>query len=43
MTDSTTLLEEFANREYEHGFVTDVEQDTFPSGQFRPRKTNPNG
>ncbi len=32
MTDSTTTLEEFANREYEHGFVTDVEQDTFPPG-----------
>ncbi len=33
MTDSSTkMLEEFADREYEHGFVTDVEQDTFPPG-----------
>ncbi|MCD4749684.1 MAG: Fe-S cluster assembly protein SufB [Thermoanaerobaculales bacterium] len=29
---STKMLEEFANREYEHGFVTDVEQESFPPG-----------
>ncbi len=29
---STKMLEEFANREYEHGFVTDVEQETLPPG-----------
>ena len=32
MNDSTRLLEEFANREYEFGFVTEVEQDTLPPG-----------
>jgi Fe-S cluster assembly protein SufB len=32
MSDQTRLLEEFANREYEFGFVTDVEQDTLPPG-----------
>ncbi len=30
--NSTAILEEFANRDYEHGFVTDVEQDRFPPG-----------
>jgi len=29
---STKMLEEFANREYEHGFVTDIEQETLPPG-----------
>jgi Fe-S cluster assembly protein SufB len=32
MTSSTKMLEEFANRQYEFGFVTDVEQDTLPPG-----------
>jgi len=32
MMSSTDIFEEFAKREYEHGFVTDVEQDTFPPG-----------
>jgi len=32
MTEQTKIIEDFANREYEHGFVTDVEQDTFPPG-----------
>jgi len=32
MSEQTKIIEEFANREYEHGFVTDVEQDTFPPG-----------
>ena len=32
MSDQTKILEEFANREYEFGFVTDVEQDTLPPG-----------
>ncbi len=29
---STALLESFANREYEHGWVTDIESDTLPPG-----------
>lgn len=29
---STALLETFANREYEHGWSTDIESDTFPPG-----------
>ena len=29
---STKMLEEFANREYQFGFVTEVEQDTLPPG-----------
>jgi Fe-S cluster assembly protein SufB len=29
---STAMLEEFANKEYEYGFVTDIEQDTLPPG-----------
>ena len=29
---STQMLEEFAERDYEFGFVTDIEQDTFPPG-----------
>jgi Fe-S cluster assembly protein SufB len=32
MTDQTRIIEEFASREYEHGFVTEVEQDTLPPG-----------
>ncbi len=32
MSEQTKIIEDFANREYEHGFVTDVEQDTFPPG-----------
>jgi len=32
MTTSTKMLEEYANRDYEHGFVTDVEQETLPPG-----------
>ena len=32
MATQDKLIEEFANREYEHGFVTDVEQDTLPPG-----------
>ena len=31
MTESKSI-EELANREYEHGFVTDVAQETFPPG-----------
>mgnify|MGYP007016204408 CR=1 FL=1 len=27
MTTQDKIIEEFANREYEHGFVTDVEQE----------------
>jgi len=32
MTDQTRIIEDFANREYQHGFVTNVEQDTLPPG-----------
>jgi len=32
MSDQSKMIEEFANREYEFGFVTDVEQDTLPPG-----------
>ena len=32
MTNPTRTLEEFANREYEHGFVTAVDQETLPPG-----------
>ena len=42
------LIEDFANREYEHGFVTDVEQETLPPGldeavirQISARKDEP--
>ncbi len=32
MAESTKALEQLANREYEYGFVTDVESDSFPPG-----------
>src|SRR4028118_2362720 len=32
LDQSTALLEQFANREYEHGWSTDIESDTFPIG-----------
>jgi Fe-S cluster assembly protein SufB len=32
MTTPTSTIEEFANREYEHGFVTDIEADAAPPG-----------
>jgi len=32
MSEQTKIIEDFANREYEHGFVTEVEQETFPPG-----------
>jgi len=32
MATQDKLIEEFANREYEHGFVTEVEQETLPPG-----------
>ncbi len=32
MSASTKMLEEFANRKYEFGFTTEVEQDTLPPG-----------
>ncbi len=32
MTSENALLEEFAQREYEHGFVTDIEADAIPAG-----------
>ncbi|HVS63973.1 MAG TPA: Fe-S cluster assembly protein SufB [Thermoanaerobaculia bacterium] len=32
MTTATDTIERFARREYEYGFVTEVEQETFPPG-----------
>ena len=32
MTTATSTIEELANREYQHGFVTDIEADTVPRG-----------
>jgi len=32
MTESTTDLEELVGRQYQHGFVTDIESDTVPPG-----------
>jgi len=32
LDQSTALLEQFANREYEHGWTADVEADQFPPG-----------
>ena len=32
MAAQDKLIEEYANREYEHGFVTDVDQETLPPG-----------
>jgi Fe-S cluster assembly protein SufB len=32
MTTATSTIEEFANREYQHGFVTDIETETVPRG-----------
>ena len=32
LDQSTALLEQFANREYEHGWSVDLEVDQFPPG-----------
>src|SRR5260370_3373898 len=32
MSSPTSTIEEFANREYEHGFFTDIETETVPRG-----------
>jgi Fe-S cluster assembly protein SufB len=32
MTTATSTIQELANREYQHGFVTDIETDTVPRG-----------
>jgi Fe-S cluster assembly protein SufB len=32
MTTATRTIEELANREYQHGFVSDIEADTLPPG-----------
>jgi Fe-S cluster assembly protein SufB len=32
MTTATSTIQELANREYEHGFVTDIETETVPRG-----------
>jgi Fe-S cluster assembly protein SufB len=31
-SESTSVLDEFAQREYQHGFVTDIEADSIPPG-----------
>src|SRR5262250_1706422 len=32
MSTATSTIEELANREYKHGFVTDIEADALPRG-----------
>ena len=32
MSTATDTIEEFANKEYEHGFVTDIETEYIPKG-----------
>src|SRR5437588_10888547 len=32
MTTATSTIEELANREYKHGFVTEIESETVPAG-----------
>ncbi|EMI45051.1 cysteine desulfurase activator complex subunit SufB [Rhodopirellula sp. SWK7] len=32
MSSENALLEEYAQREYEHGFITDIEADSIPAG-----------
>ncbi len=32
MTTATSTIQELANREYKHGFVTEIEADTVPRG-----------
>ena len=32
MTTATSTIQELANREYQHGFVTDIEADAVPRG-----------
>src|SRR6266851_2595469 len=32
MSTATSTIEELANREYKHGFITDIEADTLPRG-----------
>lgn len=32
MSSATSTLEEFASREYQHGFVTDIDAETLPPG-----------
>ncbi|MFM7149210.1 MAG: Fe-S cluster assembly protein SufB, partial [Gemmataceae bacterium] len=32
MSSATNTIEEFASREYEHGFVTDIQAETAPPG-----------
>ena len=47
--DETEVLEEFANRDYEWGFITDIEADSAPPGLneeiirfISVKKTSPN-
>ena len=32
MSESQRTIEEFANKEYQYGFVTDIEMETIPAG-----------
>ena len=32
MTTATSTIQELANREYQHGFVTDIDADALPRG-----------
>ena len=32
MTTATSTIQELANREYQHGFVTDIETEAVPPG-----------
>src|ERR1700682_6161681 len=48
MTTATSTIRELANREYQHGFVTDIEADAVPRGlsedtirQISARKDEP--
>ena len=50
MTTATQTIEALANREYQYGFVTDVEAETLPKGLnedvvrlISAKKTSPRG
>ena len=50
MSTSTDKIQELVDKEYEYGFVTDIEQDTIPKGSMRRssassrrKRTSPHG
>ena len=50
MTDETAKVEELVHKDYEHGFVTDIDADTVAPGLnedvialISARRKNPNG